>query len=201
MSLYGFHCSHNCSSTTVFIIITIITHSLSDEVGRLSHPACSSDNFHLMNYWKMPPLLFQSRLCLSWALLFIIPSARTPPFIPSVVEDPFSKWLNYWWNSYDAGVLSGGLWKTHKPDCTEYGLLSMHVTILECSRFLLEKNYSKYITANISQTKTATIKNKKREPKNHILPHWHKRWRKQLAGLNSSLQRLTQLVNGTELRF
>lgn len=119
VSFYSFPCSHNCRSTTIFIIATIIiTHSFSDEVGRVSHTACSSDNFHLMNYWKTPPLLFQSRLCLSWALLFIIPSARTPPFIPSVVEDPFSKWLNYWWNSYDAGVQSGRVWKTHKPDST-----------------------------------------------------------------------------------
>lgn len=119
VSFYSFPCSHNCRSTTIFIITTIIiTHSFSDEVGRVSHTACSSDNFHLMNYWKTPPLLFQSRLCLPWALLFIIPSARTPPFIPSVVEDPFSKWLNYWWNSYDAGVQSGSLCKTHKPDST-----------------------------------------------------------------------------------
>lgn len=107
VSLHSFHCSHNCSSTTIFII-TIIARSLSDEVGRVSHPACSSDNFRLMHYWKTPPLLFQSRLCLSWALLFIIPSARTPPFIPSVGWRPIFQviellmeqlwcWGSVWW--------------------------------------------------------------------------------------------------------
>lgn len=120
VSFYSFPCSHNCRSTTIFIITTIIvTHSLSvmkwDEFPiRPVHLT----TFILWIIEKRPPcysshaFVYPGLSCLSFRVLAF------PPFIPSVVEDPFSKWLNYWWNSYDAWVQSGSLWKTHKPDST-----------------------------------------------------------------------------------
>lgn len=123
VSLYSFHCSHNCTTTTIFIIAPPSSHTRS---------VMKWDEFpiqpvHLTTFisWiieKRPPcysshaFVYPGLSCLSFRVL------GTPPFIPSVVEDPFSKWLNYWWNSYDAGVQSGGLWKTHKPDCIDHCL-------------------------------------------------------------------------------
>lgn len=84
----------------------------------------------------------------------------------------------------------------HKLDCTDCWIWTF-VHACDNLGVFFQKN-----TANLSQTTTATKMNKKREEKkNHIMPLYQKCWRKQLAGLNSPLQRSTRWVNGTELRF
>lgn len=91
------------------------------EVGRVFHTAArclfiwqlsSYKLFKMSSCYSSHAFVYPGLSCLSfWSLR---PPSHHIINIPSIVEDPFSKWLNYRCNSYDVGVQCSGLWKICK---------------------------------------------------------------------------------------
>lgn len=63
--------------------------------------------FKMSSYYSSHAFVYPGFSCLSfWSLR---PPSHHIIRIPCIVEDPFSKWLNYWYTGYDVGVQWSGL--------------------------------------------------------------------------------------------